>query len=75
MPNSKLSSNVEASKDRLKVSLTKAQELSASRGGEISDHSVDFLLSAIFVRICTTARTISMMAPKDNSVDSIWDKK
>jgi len=73
MPNSELSSNVETSKERLKVSLMKAHKLSASRGGEISDHSVDFLLSAIFVRICTTARTISMMAPKDNSIESIWD--
>lgn len=73
MPNSELSSNVEASKGRLKVSLKRAQELSALRSGEISDHSVDLLLSAIFVRICTTARTISMMAPKDNSIESIWD--
>lgn len=73
MPNSELSSNVEASKERLKASLKRAQELSASRRGEISDHSVDFLLSALFVRICTTARTISMMAPKNNSIESIWD--
>lgn len=68
-----LSSSTESSLIQLKESLKKAYNLSASREGEISQHSVDFLLSAIFVRICTTARTISMMAPKDKSIESIWD--
>jgi len=73
MLNSELSSSVEDALVQLKINLNKAYELSASRAGETSEHSVDFLLSVIFVRICTTARTISMMAPKDNTAESIWD--
>lgn len=73
MPKPNLSLSTENSLNQLKKSLKKAYNLSASREGEISAHSVDFLLSAIFMRICTTARTISMMAPKDKSVESIWD--
>jgi hypothetical protein len=73
MPKSDLISNTENSLSQLEESLKKAYKLSTSRAGEVSEHSVDFLLSAIFVRICTTARTISMMAPKDKSIDSIWD--
>ena len=73
MSNSNLSPDIKTSINKLKESLKMAQELSASQCGEISEHSIDFLLSAIFVRICTTARTISMMAPADNSTKSIWD--
>tara|TARA_B110000196_G_scaffold217278_1_gene186578 strand:+ start:311 stop:1081 length:771 start_codon:yes stop_codon:yes gene_type:complete len=73
MPNSDLNFSVEGSLNSLKESLRNAHDLSASRVGEMSEHSIDFLLSAIFIRICTTARTISMMAPKDNSIESIWD--
>lgn len=73
MPNSVLNPSIETSKHQLKISLKKAQKLSTSMAREISEHSIDFLLSAIFVRICTTGRTILMMAPSDNSITSIWD--
>jgi hypothetical protein len=73
MPDSGLISKIADSKKVLELNLKKACELSASRGGAVSKDSVDFLLSALFVRICTTARTILMMAPSDASINSIWD--
>ena len=46
MPNYVLNPSIETSKHQLKISLKKAQKLSTSMAREISEHSIDFLLSA-----------------------------
>ena len=73
MANQELSPQTQKAISKLSDILRRAQEFSDLQKGTISEHSVDFLLSALFVRICTTARTILFMAPKDKSANSVWD--
>ncbi|EMK3316769.1 hypothetical protein V8043_004231, partial [Vibrio vulnificus] len=68
-----LSNNYISAYEELKTTLRSAQEFSQRNSGEMAEHSIDFILSALYVRMCTTARTILLAAPKDTTTNSIWD--
>jgi hypothetical protein len=69
----KLSDNYISAYEELKTTLCSAQEFSVKSSGKLAEHSIDFLLSALYIRMCTTARTILLSAPQGTTSDSIWD--
>lgn len=70
--NTGLTSSYQKSLDELAEILLDCQAYS-ERGGETADSSLDFMLSALYVRICTIGRSIQSYLPKFTGLDSHWD--
>ncbi|EHH0712048.1 hypothetical protein M5215_004285 [Vibrio vulnificus] len=71
--NNQLSKEYVIARQELENTLKITQEFSIKNSSKVAVHSVDWVLSALFVRMCTTARTILLSSPRSKCTSEVWD--